>query len=493
MKSFQSVLGQAAGGALCNVLNTYGSSAPLLTAISLIEPTPIGEVAAVTSGLAALAAASGCEWNTDGEGPPPQGIYTGCKRFSEGEGTMIAFRIDLDQFFPQFDYTEILNANRTTDELGAPIYRYVYTRPNGTEGSADFLVSTFKDFRGVAKTGTGAVCEEPAPPATPPTPDPYNYTDQETGCQLTVNFQGWGLDQAGRANGIWKIEPAADLLRTDGGIIGGCNFEPVIYVDDGGGGGGGSGPNLPNPYAPVPPGPPPGDDWIGDLAREIVAGAAGALIADTLQRLFDAPYLGTSYRLVSVCEKDASGEPISQAVEEIIPALPATDAILSRLDALVPLLQGQKDFKQPICRDKPTLEGEWRTISFRSEETSPFGSGRLRKRFRYRSVSGFGLEQLVDYWADFSFEAGPVCVIHKGASWGTPQVWASTADEGKRVIRHAGGEAGLNPDQVGQWQISGSDNPRFGVSGTMKVDTTGGYYWITARSGSSERPIVAKT
>ena len=245
MKSFQSVLGQAAGGALCNVLNTYGSSAPLLTAISLIEPTPIGEVAAVTSGLAALAAASGCEWNTDGEGPPPQGIYTGCKRFSEGEGTMIAFRIDLDQFFPQFDYTEILNANRTTDELGAPIYRYVYTRPNGTEGSADFLVSTFKDFRGVAKTGTGAVCEEPAPPATPPTPDPYNYTDQETGCSLTVNFQGWGLDQAGRANGIWKIEPAADLLRTDGGIIGGCNFEPVIYVDDGGGGGGGSGPNFP--------------------------------------------------------------------------------------------------------------------------------------------------------------------------------------------------------------------------------------------------------
>jgi hypothetical protein len=31
------------------------------------------------------------------------------------------------------------------------------------------------------------------------------------------------------------------------------------------------------------------------------------------------------------------------------------------------------------------------------------------------------------------------------------------------------------------------------VSGTMNVDTTGGYYWITERDGSSHRPVVALT
>jgi hypothetical protein len=29
------------------------------------------------------------------------------------------------------------------------------------------------------------------------------------------------------------------------------------------------------------------------------------------------------------------------------------------------------------------------------------------------------------------------------------------------------------------------------VPGTMRVDTTGGYYWITARDGSNGRPLVA--
>jgi hypothetical protein len=31
------------------------------------------------------------------------------------------------------------------------------------------------------------------------------------------------------------------------------------------------------------------------------------------------------------------------------------------------------------------------------------------------------------------------------------------------------------------------------VSDTMKVDTTGGYYWITSRDGSDNRPVVALT
>ena len=162
---------------------------------------------------------------------------------------------------------------------------------------------------------------------------------------------------------------------------------------------------------------------------------------------------------------------------------PRFDDIEEKLDEL----------KDCACPEKPVQKGDYRTISFRSDETSPFGKSRLRKRFKYRSQSGLDLGAVVNHWRDFEFAAGPVAVGHVGSALGSPQVWAATADEGKRVIRHAGGEAGIDPDQVGEWRIGGSDNSRYGVSGQMRVDTTGGYYWITARDGSDARPIVAKT
>ena len=165
---------------------------------------------------------------------------------------------------------------------------------------------------------------------------------------------------------------------------------------------------------------------------------------------------------------------------------------LERVTILGSMLQTHLDYKTPTCAgSKLELAGDWRTISFISDETSPEGKSRLRKRFRYRSESGADLGSVVDHWKDFVFSAGPVCVQHSGHSWGTPQVWASSVDEGKRVIQHAGGEAGIDPDQVGKWTVSGSDNPRFGMPGRMRVNTSGGYYWITARLGSDGRPQVA--
>jgi hypothetical protein len=150
------------------------------------------------------------------------------------------------------------------------------------------------------------------------------------------------------------------------------------------------------------------------------------------------------------------------------------------------------DLKDCACPEKPVQEGDYRTISFRSDETSPYGKSRLRKRFKYRSQSGLDLGAVVDHWADFEFAAGPVAVGHVGSALGSPQVWAASIDEGKRVIRHAGGEAGIDPDQTGEWRVGGSDNARYGVSGQMRVDTTGGYYWITARDGSDGLPIVVR-
>mgnify|MGYP003323237596 CR=1 FL=1 len=160
-------------------------------------------------------------------------------------------------------------------------------------------------------------------------------------------------------------------------------------------------------------------------------------------------------------------------------------------DDLDKIQEELKKLKECACPEEEPIQGQFRTISFRSDETSPFGKSRLRKRLRYRGSEGVELSALVDHWRDFSWQSGPVRVRHTGASWGTPEVWAATEDEGKRVIRHAGREAGIDPDQVGRWSARGSDSSRLGVSDTMRVDTTGGYYWITARDGSDQRPIVA--
>ena len=199
------------------------------------------------------------------------------------------------------------------------------------------------------------------------------------------------------------------------------------------------------------------------------------------------------YELTGICETP-TGDGKQPKWEKNTASGPFYDALASKIDALADMLQVHLGYKTPICPpERPQLKGDWRTITFISDETSPFGKSRLLKRFRYRSESSIELGGLITYWADFTWQAGPVCVQHSGSSVGTPQVWAASADEGKRVIRHAFGEAGIDPDQVGKWTVGGSDNPRYGMPGTMRVNTKGGYYWITARLGSDNRPLVGKT
>ena len=204
-------------------------------------------------------------------------------------------------------------------------------------------------------------------------------------------------------------------------------------------------------------------------------------------------YDANTYTLTGVCEpvNDNGAQPVfsTPVVGGIFPV-----AALSRLDAMQQLLQAHLGYKTPVCGpERPELKGDYRTLTFVSDEKSPNGDGRVVKRFRYRSESSNDLGRLVDYWADFTWRAGPVCVQHSGSSVGTPQVWAASADEGKRVIRHAFREAGVDPDQVGKWTVGGSDNPRYGMPGTMRVCTKGGYYWITERLGSNNRPLVKRT
>ena len=154
------------------------------------------------------------------------------------------------------------------------------------------------------------------------------------------------------------------------------------------------------------------------------------------------------------------------------------DDILERLDEL----------EKCACPEKPELAKHWRSIRFDSDETTARGNRRLSKLFRYRGISPGVVDAVADHWKDFRWTTGPVCVYPKGSALGTPQVWASTPDEGKRVIRHAGREAGVDPDQTGEWGVSGSDNPRYGVSLEVGLFCVDGCWSATSRPGPNGYP-----
>jgi len=120
------------------------------------------------------------------------------------------------------------------------------------------------------------------------------------------------------------------------------------------------------------------------------------------------------------------------------------------------------------------------------------GERPLRKQLRYRDQTGASLEAHTDHWRGFEWQAGPVCVIHKGAAWGVPQVWAASAVEGKRVLRHAGVIAGIDVDEVGQWVVTGTLDPRYGRTGTMLVKgLANGAISVTKREGANGLPQVS--
>jgi hypothetical protein len=461
--------------------------------------TPKIGVTALTLGAASnLAYQYGCGEFDVGEATS-DGTSRGCQQLSSGYGDLGVY--DSGGNFRTYIKRDITGYTQSAPYQGSsgPVQDYTFQKEIGGPFVEPYKYGLSPGDYVKMILQAGATCEkvvEPRPELPAPT-TPFDYTDPETNCELTLNFQGFAqLSEGTTPQPVYLIE-SPQTLRA-GGRIGGCMINPTIYYggpngDGGGGNGGGGGTSLPLPPGPIPPFGPDGEPWWVDLIKGALGGLA-ALTADRiLDGLFQSTYPGLIYRMVSVCETDAQGEPISEAVEVPIPALNAPDAQLARLDAIVELLQASKNFKQPTCEpEKPCLEGEWRTISFRSASTSPFGNTRLRKRFRYRSLSGIGLDAVIDHWKDFTFESGPVIVAHKGHTWGTPQVWAASIDEGKRVIQHAAREAGFDAFETGEWVISSSSSARYGVSDTMSVDRRGGYFWITSRDGSDNAPIVAK-
>ena len=431
-------------------------------------------------------------WDSEGEtpaggAPPTDGCWKvegGAGIYEERESSSLPFAPPVGAICNVTScIADIVEFNEASQQL---IVRLTRTYLDGSSDTTQIGRSRDWQWRINPSCGTG-VCSTDPYPGTGSQEGPIDLGPLQSGnCNINVTFMGFLGREDGRGNiePVFYLEPATGLRASGGVIVGECNFQPTVMV-----GGGGDGGEPPRTY-PNPDFPRGDDDWWRNLAAGLAGGLAAGVLNALLENLFTAQG-PASFTLTAPCNKDDEGNPETYTVE--FPAESYAERMISWQIAGADLLQQHLNWKTPICKDVPQLEGDFRTISFRSDETSPYGKSRLRKRLRYRSTSGFGLSEVVNHWASFTFEAGPVCVKHRGSSWGTVAVWAATADEGKRVIRHAAGEAGIDPDQVGRWTVGGSSSPRFGVSGTMRVDTTGGYYWITARDGSDSRPIVAKT
>jgi hypothetical protein len=210
------------------------------------------------------------------------------------------------------------------------------------------------------------------------------------------------------------------------------------------------------------------------------------LLWELLQGQLDAG----SYSVWSPClPQGEAGSATDPLVTNWPGALTPIGGLENRLDALAELIQNSKVLPQPTCR-KPAVGGEWVTVQFESDQPSPAGERRLRKVFRYLDQTFSPLEDHVQHWAGFSWEAGPWCVSHNGGIWGNPQVWASSADEGKRVIRHAAAIAGVDVDATGStWQASRSTSSRTGQPGLMRVRRGTNMAWlISKRLGTNGLP-----
>ena len=495
MSTWQERLDNAAGDATCQILSGVGST--LVTAGAWNLATGGAGLVPITLGSAALLASNyACTWDPDASGTYPTDDLiaagscmeaNGCGLHIEGKGGQLSY-LGIQK--------KLISVLRTG------------TYPNGTAK----VTTTYVDCNGVTQSDDEAAVDilpistrlepgftcvgDPAPEPDPVIP-PYEYVEPgPDGCSLTVNFLGFGQEPGGKVAPIYMIEPTPTGLR-GGGVIGGCNFEPTIYYQPtpppggpGGGGDDGCGGEPPYIIPYVPGDDPDGTPFWLEALREVLAGAAGALLAEQISDLFEQPYQGVTYEMTAPCNVDAEGNPLVWTGE--IPQQKFNEAVLDRLDAISAQISQALAWKTPICTHEPTqLEGDFRTISFISDETSPFGKSRLRKRLRYRSLNGHDLSPIVDHWKDFEWQSGPTRVRWTGGSWGTVEVWASTDVEGQRVIQHAAGEAGFDAFETGGWSIRTTSSTRLGVSGTMRVNTKGGYWWITSRDGSNNRPIVA--
>lgn len=214
--------------------------------------------------------------------------------------------------------------------------------------------------------------------------------------------------------------------------------------------------------------------------------------AKLVYELLSSVTAGKDYTLTEKCTP-CDGEPYvpKTATVSAPGSLGAIGVLLNRVDALAALMDAQLGLKQQVCEPcRPQLTGEWVTVNFLSDEPSPSGEKPLRKVFRYRDQTAAPLLTHVQHWENFSWKAGPVIVVSQNLPWGSPKVWAESAAEGKRVIAHAAQVAGVDlADPKHKWLVSGTNDPRYGQPGTMRLDTRKGrFVRVTKRPGPDGLP-----
>ena len=492
---------RAAKATTCQVLEAAGDSLVRVGAVGLVLGgtgwVPIG-----TGALSLLAANYVCSDMPEGPATPISGLIDGCGQLAPGGYGQFEYKLPGgDWFGPQDNwiFTQAVRINPVGPlEPTPPMTEWqvnceVYSETDGTTRSLFFdTEAEASAVRFRINPTVGECAYDPANPLPPLPPDAqntYTYTDNITNCTYNLTLQGFVQPiEGGGIEPVYLMEAAPQLRESSGGRMGGCNFPPVIFAP-GGGGGGGNGPV----YIPVPDGPepPPGPDGIPWWADAILTALGAVLLekfVDAILEALEAPQLPSTFTLTAPCDKDEEGNPATREWE--FPEEPYENRVLSHQVALMEIMQQQLDWKTPTCdHAKPTLLGSWISTRWESDSNSPASNRPLRKLFRYRSQSTRDAEQLREYWSAFVWQAGPICVRHTGAWWGNPQVWASTPEEGKRVIRFAGTEAGLDPDQTGEWAVSSSDSPRYGMPGTMRLEEANGLRWVTRRDGPDGVPV----
>lgn len=486
MTTIPSWLDDGAGSATCQLLGAGTAVAAAFAANSartlLFWPTIAGATA--TLAFAAAGHAIGCAAN-DGN-PPNTGQHGGSGSWcQDGVGQTRACRIAADGT-PTCAAPWIIHGPVTvqTRDPGQEIWEFWALATPASNPTATPTEQSLVNWnitngqRGTLEVITA--CTDERTIDTPLDTYTFQYTDTSTSCVYNYVLTDAWIDSDGFPRLAWAVDgDTGGVLRNNcqGGRIAGYVWAPqtinryVYNVDFDGPGSG----------------PPDGPEWIFNPDWGAIAGL--------MMRLMEYNDPGDFYRLTSVCETNDQGEPVDRAVEVTIPAGFRNPAASSRVrfEAMVELMQGLKDFRQPTCR-KTNATGQLVSVDFTSDEPSPGGTRPLRKVLRYRDQGNTPLADHVAHWDTFSWEAGPVVVVHRGGPWGVLQVWALDADEGRRVIRHAGEIAGVDPDAEGEWLITASDDLRYGQTGTMRLarrrSWDGEILQISKRPGPDGLPTV---
>lgn len=484
----------AADEASCVFLLNAGGAATQVAAYSLLTGNlVVGGLAAATAGIAVYAFAKGCQWDTSGSefplsvtlpccppliDPSSQEERWGYRLYRVSTGEEVTVRVGYSSSSNgQYNKMTItpgtwpgVEGSWRLESCG------VSYQTTGSLPASFFNPAEFRDIHVVPPINSG--CD----PSPAPLPPPYTYTDPDDGCQIQVTMLGWGVDAAGNYSPVWQMDPVLPpaTARATGGIIGGCNFQPVVYYD------GPGGPVLP----PVPPAPVPGPGgepwWLSPLLGAL-GGATALAIDKALEELFKTPIPQWQYTMRAACNYKEDGTYEDYTIT--LPEAPYQDRMLQLAETQLDFLQQHLLWKTPTCSSGgQSVAGEPVTVHFVSDERSPDGADYLRKRFVYFDQSGSPLEAHVDHWKDFVWQAGPACVSFEGTPMGKPQVWGADVAEAKRVIAHAAAIAGVDIN-TGNWLTGTSRNTRYGKPGVMRVARfSNGNFTVTKRPGPSGNP-----